>query len=60
MGKLNSTLDTAEEIVHEKETKFKEIPRLKYGEMDGKYRREYKTYWFKLFREISVRILTDH
>lgn len=44
MGKLNSTLDTAEEIVHEKKTKFKEIPRLKYGEMDGKYRREYKTY----------------
>ena len=30
VGKLDSTLDIAEEIVHEKETKFKEILRLKY------------------------------
>ena len=30
VGKLDSTLDIAEEIVHEKETKFKKILRLKY------------------------------
>lgn len=44
MGKLDSTLDRAEEIVGEKETKLKKILRLKYKEMDGKYRSECKTY----------------
>lgn len=59
MGKLDSTLDRAEEIMGEKETKFKKILRLKYKQMDWKYRSECKTYWFKLFRKGCVHKLTD-
>lgn len=45
MGKLNNRLATDEEIAHEKKKKneVSKIPSTKY-DMDGKFRRESKTY----------------